>query len=568
MLVSAGFLSEFDKLQKKVAKFKDLEKEMEEAKAKADENQSLQNALTNFQSEYEQMKEQNKLEIERRIKASEKEAALKKKFKTLEKTSNNYKLNVKRLEKAKREVSKSYARAKEKVDVLSIDLMKRENEIKQQVVIQKEMGKLMKRREKELERERQERLKDMHTKEIQTRTVAKAVAERDRLANRIGMQDSIANQHVHESYVLVEALRCSKRVSEVYSEDLAAREDELQTIKERLARMETKHKDALQTIEEEHHKRRDLERQHRRLQAYMMANAKSKSEIMGIMDPNKSRLIDNTLSRVGGAMGAGGGSSNFENQHVPDLGEFHDIDMEEDVLVIRRDVEPPLYQAPTFSHLIRSQEQLKIVRRPGGMNNMGVLSNSGSRLPGTSSMLSRIHGNGPTPSDEPLGFGAAGSRFVRTPRLDAVSEETLKIVQAPPRMMRNGSSMASTNAVGRPLIAPNVGPEAGGATDTYDVPWFQDAADGIRPPGMLGKSRSVPRIHGSGSSLFTKKKKKYKRRDGNSVADNDGSLFLGHGLGLRKTKVERTMKGSARQILDQIVARIDHSKIADISSID
>jgi hypothetical protein len=268
----------------------------------------------------------------------------------------------------------------------------------------------------------------------------------------------------------------------------------------------------------------------------------------------------------------------MSGSHHPDLNGFHDMEEDEDLVVVRRDVEPPLYQAPTFAHLVRSQEQLKIVRRPGGMNNMGVMMGGsssmggmggGSRLPGTSSMLSRIHGQGPAPSDEPLGFGTAGSRFVKTPRMDAVSEETLRIVQPPPRMSRAGGSMADTSAIGRPLIAPHLGPEAGGATDTFDVPWFQDAADGIRPPGMLGKSKSMPRVgnHNGSSVLVPSKKKRYRRRDGNSVTDNDGSLFLGHGLGLKKTKVERTMKGSARQILDQIVARIDHSKLAKRSNL-
>jgi len=53
-----------------------------------------------------------------------------------------------------------------------------------------------------------------------------------------------------------------------------------------------------------------------------------------------------------------------------------------------------------------------------------------------------------------------------------------------------------------------------------------------------------------------------------TVTSSNGSLFLGHGLGLKKPKVERTMKGSARQILDNIVARIDHSKLNDYSLAD
>ena len=579
VLVSSSFLTEFDKLQKKVQKLDELEKHLEEAKEKAEENQGLQNTLSTFQQEYEQMKQQNALEIERRIKASKKVDGFKEKLANAERINTQFKLNTKRLEKAKREVSKNYGLAKKKVDVLAIDIVKKDDDLKRQVEIQKEMAKLMRRRETELERERQERLKDMHTKEIQTRTVLQAVAERDRLANRIKMQDSIANQHTHESYVLVEALRCSKRVSEVYGEDLITREEELVEVKERLARMETMHTDALATIEEEQFRRRDLERQHRRLQSYLMATAKSKSEIMGIMEPSKSRLVDSTISRVerygggdrgdrgdrgGDGMVVHGGMSNGMMLENPELGEFDEVE-EDEMLVIRRDVEPPLYQAPTFSHLVRSQEQLKIVRRPPmnvmGGSTRGSIGGGGSTLP--QSVMSRA--GGPTSSVEPLGFGAGGSRWARPIRLEEVSKETLRIVQPPPRMVRAGGSMADTSATGRPLLAPRVGAEAGGAMDTFDVPWFQDAADGIRPPGMLGRSRSVPAV-GNGSSVISQKKKvkRYRRRDGNSVTDNDGSLFLGHGLGLKKTRVERTMKGSARHILDNIVARIDFSKIADL----
>ena len=583
VLVSSSFLSDYDKLQKKVSKMAELEKKLETANAASDENAALQTTLSNFQTEYEQMKAQNKLEIERRIKATKKSDGLREKLDQSNKLNKNHKTNTRTLKKQKQEVTKSYQYAKKQVDKLSIDLVKKNDDLQTQVEIQKELGKLMKRRDKELERERQERLKDMHTKEIQTRTVDRAIMERDRLANRIAMQDSIANQHTHESFVLVEALRCSKRISEVYSEDLVTREEELQNVKERLAKMETIHKDALQTIEEEQFRRRDLERQHRRLQAYLMATAKSKSEIMGIMDPSRSRLMDNASSQMYGSHQGGnhrsnsqiGGHGNGHNGMMlenPELGEFEIMDEEEDedILVIRRDVEPPLYQAPTFSHLIRSQEQLKIVRRPpmnimGESTKSGFLNGGGSKLP----TMSRV--GGATPSQEPLGFGTAGSRFLKSKRLDQVSEDTLRIVQPPPRMLRNGGSMADTSAVGRPLLAPRVGPETGGAVDTFDVPWFQDAADGIRPPGMLGKSRSMPTVGGGvrgGSSVLSRKKiktKRYRRTDGNSVTDSSGSLFLGHGLGLKKPARVTGLKGSARQILDNIVARIDHSKMGEYS---
>jgi hypothetical protein len=582
VLVSSSFLSDFDKLQKKVGHMDVLEKELEIAKQKADENDALQKTLTNFQSEYEQMKAQNKLEIERRIKATKKIEGIREKLTAAERLNSNHKINTKRLKQQKRDVTKSYQHAKKKVDILSIDIVKKDDDLKRQVEIQKELGKLMKRRDKELERERQERLKDMHTKEIQTRTVERAILEKDRLARRIGMQDSIANQHTHESFVLVEALRCSKRVSEVYSEDLNAREEELQMLKEKLARVELVHKDALQTIEDEQYRRKDLERQHRRLQSYMMATAKSKSEIMGIMDPSSSRLIESTIHHQrSSSMMQQRGMQNMMLEN-PELNEFHDQMNDEEhggmddgimqQLVIRRDVEPPLYQAPTFSHLVRSQEQLKIVQRPsinimGGSSTMSKF--GGSKLPTNSRV------GGPIASNEPLGFGTAGSRFLKTPRLDQVSEDTLRIVQPPPRMIRMGGSMADTSAVGRPLLAPRVGPETGGAMDSFNVPWFQDAADGItqRTPGMLKSSLSMPMV-GGGSSVLRgkdgrlKKSKRYKRRDGNSVTSSNGSLFLGHGLGLKKPKVERTMKGSARQILDNIVARIDHSKLNDYSLAD
>ena len=121
VLVSSSFLSEFDKLQKKVQRMEELEKHVAEAKEKEAETESLQNALNTFQSEYEEMKAQNKLEVERRVKASLQQDKLKDRLRATEKSSNNYKINAKRLENAKREVSKNYARAKKKVDVLSID---------------------------------------------------------------------------------------------------------------------------------------------------------------------------------------------------------------------------------------------------------------------------------------------------------------------------------------------------------------------------------------------------------------------------------------------------------------
>ena len=236
--------------------------------------------------------------------------------------------------------------------------------------------------------------------------------------------------------------------------------------------------------------------------------------------------------------------------------------------VVRRDVEPPLYQAPTFSHLVRSQENLQLLHRPVASGS--VLQGAGSKLQFSSS---RVHA--PAPSAEPLGFGTAGSRFEKPKLQDAVSLETLRIVQPPPRMTRAGGSLADTTAVGRPLIAPRVTTAGGGAPDTFDVPWFQDAADAQRPPGLIGVrgARSQPTLMGgaglsvmSGSTSRMLKKDKRRRRarrrkDGNSVVDSGGSLFVGSGIGLRKSKVERTMKGSAKQILDHIVSRIDFTKI-------
>ena len=79
---------------------------------------------------------------------------------------------------------------------------------------------------------------------------------------------------------------------------------------------------------------------------------------------------------------------------------------------------------------------------------------------------------------------------------------------------------------------------------------------------MGGAGLSV--MSGSTSRMLKKDKRRRRarrRKDGNSVVDSGGSLFVGSGIGLRKSKVERTMKGSAKQILDHIVSRIDFTKI-------
>ena len=578
VLVSSAWIGEMNKLKKKVETMDALEQEVAAARAVAEEKDGLHRALTNFQEEYEAMKAANALEVERRVKALKQQDKLKDQLKAAERMANNHKVNAKRLQGLHSKAGKKFNEVKKQADALRGDVVKKEDQIRQQLEHQREMGKLMRRREKELEREREERLKDMHTKVIHARQVKEAEYQRDRLVARMDMQDSIANQHTYESTVLVEALRCSKSVAAVYSADLNDREEELQDVKVRLMRAEQNHKDALEAIEDEQYRRRDLERQHRRLQSYLMATAKSSSEISAIMQPRRSRVMDAAEAQFGGGgmgMGMSGNGASALGQSNLMLGDMlEDDDGRPENNVVRRDVEPPLYQAPTFSHLVRSQENLQLLHRPVGSGS--VLQGAGSKLQFSSS---RVHA--PAPSAEPLGFGAAGSRFVKPRLQDAASVETLRVVQPPPRMTRAGGSLADTTAVGRPLIAPRVTTAGGGAPDTFDVPWFQDVADAQRPPGGGGGggglrgARSQPTLMGgTGMSVVSsetlknnrRKRRVRRRKDGNSVVDSGGSLFVGSGIGLRKSKVERTMKGSAKQILDHIVSRIDFTKIEQVKA--
>ena len=194
----------------------------------------------------------------------------------------------------------------------------------------------------------------------------------------------------------------------------------------------------------------------------------------------------------GGGMGMGmsGNGASALGQSNLMLGDMlEDDDGRPENNVVRRDVEPPLYQAPTFSHLVRSQENLQLLHRPVGSGS--VLQGAGSKLQFSSS---RVHA--PAPSAEPLGFGAAGSRFVKPRLQDAASVETLRVVQPPPRMTRAGGSLADTTAVvGTAPDGTQVIVDEGDTRPDWLVPAL--VVGGIAVAGsvgivMWGRSRSAP----------------------------------------------------------------------------
>ena len=98
-------------------------------------------------------------------------------------------------------------------------------EYEQEVRNRNQFAKQLKEEQKNLEREREKRLQDIHMKSLDRMRIDKLESAKQKLEKQLKMMSSITSSHTHESQILTKALECSRNVSEMYEERLVIDDD-------------------------------------------------------------------------------------------------------------------------------------------------------------------------------------------------------------------------------------------------------------------------------------------------------------------------------------------------------
>ena len=536
ILVPAKWKDDYNKLQQEVLQIPVLKKKIEEIEAQRDELKSFETQLKNYKEEYMVMHKENKEAREKAKDLQSRNLELAKQVKTFRDDKQKVRTNTRRLEKGLKDEKRKNAKATAEIASMYRKLQTKKAEYEQEVRNRNQFAKQLKEEQKSLEREREKRLQDIHMKSLDRLRIDTLETAKEKLEKQLKMMSSVSSSHTHESQILTKALECSRNVSEMYEERLVIDDDEIADLKIRNAKLQKELESKEANIALLKKKNADVDAILRAVQAYAMTIARTSTEHENIMNPPKVRhlLHDQQYGPGGGGAEAWGDAETGAE------------------LIVRRDMEPPLSQAPTYSSLVKHFEGLRASRR---LQRVPDKDDDGQEI----SFSLAGPGTIPVPqSSEPTGFLGSQYRFLEGNRQTEVSDTTLRQIQPPSRFTRSGLQLSQTSASGRPARATDLK----GLPPNIDTFYSPGGTGDISLPSVA----SAPQLGGlTPDSFHRKQKKKLKslsakkaprRNDGKSVADSDGSLYISTGIGIKRTKVKRNLKGSAKHMLDQILSRM------------
>ena len=288
-------------------------------------------------------------------------------------TINTRRLNteVKHLKEQKRKLSKTLDARKE-------DLANTSHELKQMEIARDRLQRQVKRAENALERERSTRLQEIHARKLEKdmlRDLKKKVSTLDR---HLTEQSSIASQHTHESFVLTNALKCSRSITEEYGERMLLLDDKYVALQLKYNKLVADHEKVCADLENSQDMLRGEAQAAATASVYDASIAKTPSDYAAISaPPTQKQLMDKARKA--------------------------DADK---AIILRKDAEPPLSQAPTFSSLVRAYENIPKAQ-------------------------ARMSKNGKHVPSEKFGFSSSVARLGDVPEVNAASESTLRAVLPP-----------------------------------------------------------------------------------------------------------------------------------------
>eukprot|EP00943_MAST-04B_sp_MAST-4B-sp1_P007673 g7673.t1 len=555
ILVSAKWKDQFTKLQMEVLKIPKLEKVIEEKDEEIEALKSFETQLNKFREEYDIMKKENDEATSKTRELQLRNIDLAKQVKKFRDEKKQVRVNTRRLEKQVKEEKKKNGKATSEIHSLFRKLGAVKSELEQEIKNRNHFAGELKKEKNNLERERESRLQDIHMKSLDRQRIDKLENAKEKLEKQLKMMDSITKGHTHESEILKKALDCSRNVSEMYEERLVLDDDEIADLKIRNAKLQKTIEKKEAEIAQGFDKHKILEQTLRAVQAYAMKLCKSSIDMENIMNPRTMR--QNYMGN---------------NGYLNEDGELEDPEnrwadaMDGQELIVRRDMEPPLSQAPTYVSLIKHFEGLKISRR---LQRIPDLDEDDQEI----SFTTNGPGTIPLPrSSEPRGFSTSQYRFMETTPIFEVSDSTLKNIQPPIRSIRRGHTLSDSTAHGRPARghtqSNGLPPEidtfySPGGTGDVSLPTVASAPNlGGKTPDYYNakklrkqKAKSATKLsHGTHiKTTPLKKRSKQRRTDGKSVTSEEGSLYISTGIGIKREKVKRKLKGSAKHMLQNIL---------------
>ena len=529
ILVSAKWKEQFTKLQTEVLKIPKLEKTIEEKDEEIKQLKSFETQLNKFRVDYDVMKKENEETTTKTKELQIRNLELAKQVKKFRDEKKKVRLNTRRLETSLKQEKKKNGKATSEIHSLFRKLGAVKSELEQEIRNRNHFAGELKKEKKNLERERESRLQDIHMKSLDRQRIDKLESAKVKLEKQLKMMDSISKGHTHESDILKKALDCSRNVSEMYEERLVLDDDEIADLKIRNAKLQKTIEQKEAEIAQAFDKHKVLEQTLRAVQAHAMKLCRSSIDIDKIMNPRNINADDQLED--------------------PSLQWTDAMDGQE--LIVRRDMEPPLSQAPTFASLVKHFEGLKISRR---LQRIPDLDEDDQEI----SFTTNGPGTIPTPhSSEPKGFTSSQYRFMEKVPVFEVSSSTLKSIEPPVRSIRRGHALADSTAHGRPArghkqktgLPPDIDTfYSPGGTGDISLPTVASAPNlGAKTPDYVQRMAKVK------STSKVQKRTPKRRKDGKSVATEEGSLYVSTGIGIKREKVKRKLKGSAKHMLQTIL---------------
>ena len=553
ILVSAKWKDQFTKLQVEVLKIPKLNKVIEEKDEEIKTLKTFETQLNKFRIEYDIMKKENDETTSKTKELQIRNLELAKQVKNFRDEKKKVRLNTRRLEKQVKEEKKKNGKATSEIHALMRKLGTVKSELEQEVRNRNHFAGELKKEKNNLERERESRLQDIHMKSLDRQRIDKLQVAKEKLEKQLKMMDSISKGHTHESEILKKALDCSRNVSEMYEERLVLDDDEIADLKIRNAKLQKTIEKKEAEIAHAFDKHKVLEQTLRAVQAYAMKLCKSSIDMDKIMNP---RNINNSGHFLGGG---NFDNNNEDGNYLEDPANRWGDAMDGQELIVRRDMEPPLSHAPTYASLIKHFEGLRMSRR---LQRIPDLDEDGQEV----SFTTNGPGTIPIPrSSEPRGFTTSQYRFMEKTPIFEASDSTMKNIQPPVRSIRRGLTLGDSTALGRParghMQRTGLPPEidtfySPGGTGDVSLPTVASAPNlGGRTPEYYNKKMMKKATsYGGIQTTPMKKKKKFKKRtDGKSVASEEGSLYISTGIGIKREKVKRKLKGSAKHMLQTIL---------------
>merc|ERR1711991_998206 len=158
--------------------------------------------LNNFRVEYDTMKKENEETSTKTKELQIRNLELAKQVKRFRDEKKKVRLNTRRLETSLKEEKKKNGKATSEIHSLFRKLGAVKSELEEEIRNRNHFAGELKKEKKNLERERESRLQDIHMKSLDRQRIDKLEVAKEKLEKQLKMMDSISKGHTHESEIL------------------------------------------------------------------------------------------------------------------------------------------------------------------------------------------------------------------------------------------------------------------------------------------------------------------------------------------------------------------------------